>query len=64
MWTELNALKAKGIVNTETVDGSYRWQNSGGFAVDATGVVRWRHLAEHAGDMCDYVEAAKSLGLE
>lgn len=64
MWTELNALKAKGIINTETGEGSYRWQNSGGLAVDAEGTVRWRHLAENAGDMGDYVAAAQSLGLE
>ena len=30
-----------------------RWQRAGTFAVDADGVVRWRHLPEHAGDLPD-----------
>lgn len=61
MWKELFALKEKGIVNTETVYGSYRWQNSGGLAVSKGGVVKWIKLAVHAGDMCDYDEAIKSV---
>lgn len=59
----LKALKEVGIVNTETVRGSNRWQNSGGFALDAEGIVRWQHVAIHAGDMCDYEEAVKTLSL-
>jgi hypothetical protein len=34
-----------------------RWQQAGTFAVDASGVVRWRHLPAHAGELPD-IEAA------
>ncbi len=30
-----------------------RWQSAGTFALDDQGIVRWRHLPEHAGDMAD-----------
>src|SRR5205814_353510 len=30
-------------------DGT-RWQRAGTFAVDADGIVRWRHVPAHAGD--------------
>ncbi|KXS22263.1 hypothetical protein M427DRAFT_129985 [Gonapodya prolifera JEL478] len=55
-------LKNEGIVNTETGSGSWRWQNSGGFVIDQSGIVRWSKIAAHAGDMCDYIEALKALG--
>lgn len=61
MWKELFALKEKGIINTETVYGSYRWQNSGGLAVSKGGEVKWVKLAIHAGDMCDYEAAVRSI---
>lgn len=49
------------VMNTPTGEGSWRWQNSGGFAVDREGRVQWVHVAEHAGDVCDYEKAAESL---
>ncbi|CAD6899823.1 unnamed protein product [Tilletia controversa] len=51
----------EGIVNTPTRQGSWRYQNSGGFAVDQQGVVRWSKIARHPGDMCDYEEAGKKV---
>src|ERR1700730_15392781 len=30
-----------------------RWQSAGTFALDADGLVRWRHLPAHAGDLPD-----------
>lgn len=55
-------LKSKGVVNTTTGTGSYRWQNSGGFAV-AGGKIKFAKVAVHAGDMVEYEEAVKVLGL-
>jgi hypothetical protein len=52
-------LAREGIRNRHPV-GS-RWQRAGTFAVDAEGVVRWRHLPEHAGDLPDLEAAAASL---
>jgi hypothetical protein len=39
-----------------------RWQTAGTFAVDEDGVVRWRHLPAHAGDLPDPAEAVAALG--
>jgi hypothetical protein len=39
-----------------------RWQRAGTFAVDASGIVRWRHLPAHAGELPD-IEAAVAAGL-
>lgn len=64
MVTNLKRLRTEGVVNTETVSKSYRWQNSGGFAVSADGIVTFAHLAAHAGDMVDYEAAAETLGLK
>lgn len=63
MVANLKKLKSEGVVNTETVAGSYRWQNSGGFAVGADGLVKFAYIAKHAGDMVDYSAAATTLGL-
>lgn len=63
-WAMVQALRdlaAKGIRNRETREGSYRWLNSGGFAVTTDGKVRWLKVAQHAGDTCDYDEARKTL---
>jgi hypothetical protein len=49
------ALAARGIRNRHP--SGNRWQGAGTFGLDATGVLRWRHLPEHAGDLPD-VEAA------
>jgi hypothetical protein len=36
-----------------------RWRPAATFAVDSQGIVRWRHLPEHAGDLPD-LEAAEA----
>jgi hypothetical protein len=41
-------------------DGT-RWQRAGTFAVDADGIVRWRHVPEHAGDLPDLSAALAAL---
>jgi hypothetical protein len=38
-----------------------RWQRAGTFAVDRDGVVRWRHLPEHAGELPTLEQAAASI---
>jgi hypothetical protein len=58
---KIKELKTEGIDLTRTVEGSWRWQNSGGFAVDREGKVRWIKVAKDSGDMCDYEEAAKTV---
>ncbi|CAC9887865.1 unnamed protein product, partial [Aureobasidium pullulans] len=58
----LKSLKeSDGIDLRPTGVGSYRWQNSGGFAVDSAGTIRWRKIANDSSDMCDYSEAAKTI---
>ena len=48
-----------GIRNTRS-DGT-RWQTAGTFAVDASGVVRWRHIPRHAGQRPDLEAAVRAL---
>jgi hypothetical protein len=48
---EVGRLAKRGIRNRHP-DGT-RWQQAGTFAVDADGIVRWRHLPRHAGDLPD-----------
>jgi hypothetical protein len=50
-------LARQGIRNTHPT--GTRWQSAGTFAVDREGVVRWRQLPEHAGDLPD-LEAARA----
>ncbi|WVF65909.1 hypothetical protein IAT40_000647 [Kwoniella sp. CBS 6097] len=58
----LKSLKeADGIDLRATGEGSYRWGNSGGFAVDEEGEVKWRKVATDSSDVCDYAEAAKTV---
>ena len=38
-----------------------RWQSSGTFALDPEGVVRWRHLPAHAGDLPDLDAALHAI---
>ena len=38
-----------------------RWQMAGTFAIDAQGIVRWRHLPIHAGDLPDLAQAIEPL---
>jgi hypothetical protein len=47
--TSVARLAARGIRNTHPT--GTRWQSAGTFAVDGQGVVRWRHLPAHAGDL-------------
>lgn len=61
MWKALFKLKEEGIINTETGRGSNRYQNSGGIALDKDGIVRFVHLAVHAGDVVCYEDAVKSI---
>jgi hypothetical protein len=59
---EVVRLRAEdGIRNTRS-DGT-RWQTAGTFAVDASGVVRWRHIPRHAGERPDLEEAVRALNL-
>jgi hypothetical protein len=53
-------LARQGIRNRHP-DGT-RWQRAGTFAVDAGGVVRWRHLPDHAGSLPDLTQAADAVG--
>jgi hypothetical protein len=56
---EVGRLARQGIRNRHPA--GTRWQSAGTFAVDAGGVVRWRHLPEHAGDLPDLSEALAAL---
>jgi len=51
----------EGIDLRPTGEGSYRWQNSGGFAIDRDGKVRWKKIAKDSSDICDYSEAARTI---
>ncbi|WRT63836.1 uncharacterized protein IL334_000761 [Kwoniella shivajii] len=57
----VSSLEKEGINLRSTGKGSYRWQNSGGFAVDQNGFVKWRKIALDSSDICDYSQAANSL---
>lgn len=41
-----------------------RWQRAGTFAVDADGIVRWRHLPDHAGALPDLEQAVAAVHAE
>ena len=56
---EVARLARRGIRNRHP-DGT-RWQRAGTFAIDGDGVVRWRHLPEHAGDLPDLGAALAAL---
>jgi alkyl-hydroperoxide reductase/thiol specific antioxidant family protein len=51
-------LAANGIRNRHP--SGTRWQTAGTFALDAAGIVRWRHIPAHAGDLPD-LDAARSF---
>jgi hypothetical protein len=59
--TEVKRL-AKGGIRNRHPHGT-RWQQAGTFAIDAAGLVRWRHLPAHAGDLPDLDAAVRRLGL-
>jgi hypothetical protein len=56
---EVAKLARHGIRNRHP-DGT-RWQQAGTFAIDADGVVRWRHVPEHAGDLPDLRAAREAV---
>jgi hypothetical protein len=56
---EVRGLARRGIRNRHP--HGTRWQQAGTFAVDASGVVRWRHLPEHAGELPDLGEAVAAV---
>ena len=56
---EVARLARHGIRNRHP-DGT-RWQRAGAFAVDADGIVRWRHVPAHAGDLPPLAEAIAAL---
>jgi hypothetical protein len=56
---EVMRLARQGIRNRHP-DGT-RWQRAGTFAVDAAGVVRWRHIPRHAGELPDLEAAAAAV---
>jgi AhpC/TSA antioxidant enzyme len=56
---EVARLARQGIRNRHP-EGT-RWQRAGTFAVDGAGVVRWRHLPAHAGELPGLDEAAAAL---
>ena len=58
--SEVKRLAQTGIRNRHP--HGTRWQRAGTFAVDGSGVVRWRHLPEHAGSLPD-LEAAAAVAL-
>jgi len=41
-----------------------RWQSAGTFALDGRGIVRWRSLPAHAGDLPDLADARAALAGE
>jgi AhpC/TSA antioxidant enzyme len=55
---EVTRLARRGIRNRHP-EGT-RWQAAGTFAVDRRGIVRWRHLPAHAGDLPDFDEAVRA----
>lgn len=52
--------REQNIWNRPTESGS-RWQSSGVYAVDASGIVRYSHPSQTTDDLGDFEEALKSL---
>lgn len=46
------ARQATGGIRNRHPNGT-RWQTAGTFALDSAGIVRWRHIPAHAGDLPD-----------
>lgn len=53
------SLLGQGIRNRHA--SGTRWQGAGTFAVDGRGIVRWVHVASHAGDLPDLEAAFAAL---
>jgi hypothetical protein len=51
---------ARGGIRNRHPHGT-RWQQAGTFAVDGSGVVRWRHVPEHAGELPDVAAAVDAV---
>ncbi|KAK0509541.1 hypothetical protein JMJ35_007935 [Cladonia borealis] len=60
MWSVVRLGREEGIWNRPTESGS-RWQESGAFAVDGEGVVRWGGSAERADWIPDFEEGLRVL---
>lgn len=63
-WRSLRSvasLARRGIRNRHP--SGTRWQSAGTFAVDRDGIVRWRHLPSHAGDLPDLEAAADAAAV-
>jgi hypothetical protein len=60
-----NSLAAVGRLLDEGIHNRWasgnRWQAAATFAVDATGIVRWRHFPAHAGDLPALPDAVTAL---
>ncbi|KAK0543455.1 hypothetical protein OC846_005998 [Tilletia horrida] len=61
LWELIQLARKEGITNTTTRKGSLRYQNSGGFAIDEQGTVKWSKIAKHPADICHYDEVAKGV---
>ena len=57
--TALGRLLDEGIHN-RWASGN-RWQAAATFAIDAAGVLRWRHFPHHAGDLPPLPDAVTAL---
>lgn len=55
------ARQAAGGIRNRHPSGT-RWQTAGTFALDKDGIVRWRHIPAHAGDLPDLDAALALLG--
>lgn len=58
---EVARQRAAGVRNTPA--HGTRWQSAGTFGVDGAGVVRWRHVPVHAGDLPDLAAALRTASL-
>jgi hypothetical protein len=56
---EVARLAREGVRNRHP-DGT-RWQRAGTFAIDSGGIVRWRHVPTHAGDLPDLADTIAAL---
>lgn len=56
---EVGRLALTGIRNRHPA--GTRWQTAGTFGIDAQGVLRWRHIPRHAGELPDLEAAAAAV---
>ncbi|XP_044718043.1 Thioredoxin-like fold protein [Hirsutella rhossiliensis] len=56
-------LYAKPSIWNRPTESRTRWQTSGAFAIDETGIVRWAHVSKAADDMPNFDAALVALGL-